>query len=300
MKVAVSKDFGTNRRAILPLVPEPMTVLKKEDFAQVDLLSDPADPNSTKVKFSFKILKGGNGETARDVIQWFTNVERAFAGLNSTNRQLRQMVQQLAAGSAPSGFDHNAQVLAAPARAVLIATAQAAMTTDDGTNAARQNGLNAQLAAVQALTNETVLAQNGGLAIITTALNGMMTVLLPNKTLQRVKRHLRREARKPVDMPVREHLMHIIRIETQEIPCLVWFGESPPVWMGFLPKPFCPHHQGGDHLGMLSQMNIKTVKLSILVACPHTSNPVLNPPLPEGEADSLFASKLQRCSVIGQ
>jgi len=23
---------------------------------------------------------------------------------------------------------------------------------------------------------------------------------------------------------------------------LVWFGASPPVWMGFLPKPFCPHH----------------------------------------------------------
>jgi len=22
---------------------------------------------------------------------------------------------------------------------------------------------------------------------------------------------------------------------------LVWFGKSPPVWMGFLPKPFCPH-----------------------------------------------------------
>jgi len=22
---------------------------------------------------------------------------------------------------------------------------------------------------------------------------------------------------------------------------LVWLGKSPPVWMGFLPKPFCPH-----------------------------------------------------------
>jgi len=22
---------------------------------------------------------------------------------------------------------------------------------------------------------------------------------------------------------------------------MVWFGKSPPVWMGFLPKPFCPH-----------------------------------------------------------
>jgi len=26
---------------------------------------------------------------------------------------------------------------------------------------------------------------------------------------------------------------------------LVWFGESPPVWIGFLPKPFCPHRSVG-------------------------------------------------------
>jgi len=122
MKVSVSKDFGTNRKAILPLVPEPTTVLRKEDLAQVDLISDPTDPNSTKVKIAFKILKGRNGEAARDVIQWFMNVERAFAGLNSNNGQLRyQMIQQFAAGSALSGFDHKVQVLAAPARAALIA-----------------------------------------------------------------------------------------------------------------------------------------------------------------------------------
>jgi len=75
MKVSVSKDFGTNRKPMLPLVPEPTAVLKKEDLVQVDLLIDPTDPNSTKVKFVFKILKGGNGEIARDAIQWFINVE---------------------------------------------------------------------------------------------------------------------------------------------------------------------------------------------------------------------------------
>jgi len=131
-----------------------------------------------------------------------------------------QMIQQFAAGSALSGFNHNVQVLAAPARAALIATAQAAVTADDGTNAARRNGLTAQLAAMQALTNETGLAQNGGLAIITAALNGLMTALLPNKIWQRVERCLRHEARKPVDLSVREHLMHIICIDTQEIPRL--------------------------------------------------------------------------------
>jgi len=68
IKVSASKDFGTNRKPTLPFIPEPTTLVKKEDLAQVDLLSDPADANSMKVKFAFKILKGGNGEVARGVI----------------------------------------------------------------------------------------------------------------------------------------------------------------------------------------------------------------------------------------
>jgi len=74
MKVSVSKVFGTNRKHVLPLVPETTTVNKKEDLAQVDLLSNPADADSTKVKFAFKVLEGGT-ETAREVIQWMQNVD---------------------------------------------------------------------------------------------------------------------------------------------------------------------------------------------------------------------------------
>ena len=75
MKVSVSKDFGNNRKPVLPLVPEPTVLIKKEDLAQVDLFSDPTDVNSTKVKFTFKILKGGHGEVAHEIIQWFMNME---------------------------------------------------------------------------------------------------------------------------------------------------------------------------------------------------------------------------------
>jgi len=221
MKVSVSKDFGTNRKPMLPLVPEPTTVLRKEDFAQVDLLSDPTDANSTKVKFAFKVLKGGNGETACEVIQWFINVEQAFTGLNSNNGQLRyQMLQQFACGSALSGFNHNVLVQATPARPALVATAQAAVNRDDRTNVARRQALDDHLAAMQALTDETVLAQNVGIRIVATALRQSATILLPTKILQRVKRYLRREARKPIYMRVREHLMHILRINSQEIPRL--------------------------------------------------------------------------------
>ena len=102
MKVTVTKDFGTAKKPVLPLVPETTTVNKKEDLAQVDLFSNPADANSTKVKFAFKILEGGT-ETAREVIQWMQNAERAFAGLNSNTGTFRkQMMQQFARGSACS------------------------------------------------------------------------------------------------------------------------------------------------------------------------------------------------------
>jgi len=43
---------------------------------------------------------------------------------------------------------------------------------------------------------------------------------LPNKVLQRVKHHMRREARKPIDMDVKSYHMNITRINSEEIPKL--------------------------------------------------------------------------------
>jgi len=95
MKTSVSKDFGTAKKPVLPLVPETTSVNKEEDLAQVDLLSNPADAGLTKVSFAFKNSEGGT-EMAREVIQWMQNVERVFAGLNSNAGTLRkQMMQQL-------------------------------------------------------------------------------------------------------------------------------------------------------------------------------------------------------------
>ena len=52
-------------------------VAAKADLAQVDLLSDPNDTTSTKVKFAFKIIEGAVNPP-REVLQWRRNVERAF------------------------------------------------------------------------------------------------------------------------------------------------------------------------------------------------------------------------------
>ena len=75
MKVSVPKDFGnSNKKPVLPLVPEPIKGIKKEDLATVNLCSDPSDHGSTQVKFSFKGLDGDHG-TPREILEWRRNVE---------------------------------------------------------------------------------------------------------------------------------------------------------------------------------------------------------------------------------
>jgi len=212
MKITASKDFGSAKKPVLPLVPEPTSVFKKEDLTQVDLFSNPLDVNSTKVKFAFKILEGET-KTPREVIQ-------AFAGLNSNTGTLRmQMMQQFACGSALSGFNSAVLTFAPAVRAQLVATATAAVAAHDGTDNARQDRLVAHRDAMTALTDDTVLGILGsGIGIIDSALQELVGILLPNKILQRVKRYLRREARKPIDMSVKSYMMHVIRINNQEIP----------------------------------------------------------------------------------
>jgi len=103
----------------------------------------------------------------------------------------------------------------------VVASAQAAVNADDGTDVARAQQLANHLAAVQALTDIMVLdLQALGAPVIDAAVQDVVAVLLPTKILKRVKRHLRREAMKPIDMGIRTCLMHVIRIDSQEIALL--------------------------------------------------------------------------------
>jgi len=129
---------------------------------------------------------------------------QAFTGLNSTTGTLhRQLIQPLACGSALSGFNAGIAQLAEPARLQAIATAQAAVKSNDGTDLVQARRLAAHLAAIimQALDNKSVLGVNGIVTVVVTAvLQELAAFLLPNKIPQRVKRCLRREARKPTNM----------------------------------------------------------------------------------------------------
>ena len=58
-------------------------------------------------------------------------------------------------------------------------------------------------------------------------MNKAVKCLLPNKTIQHVNQHLRREAGKPLDMSATQHIMHICRMNTEEIPrCPLAFNDT--------------------------------------------------------------------------
>jgi len=100
------QKLSKQQEAVASIGPRTAMISKKEDLAQVDLFSSPADLNSRKVKFAFKVFEGGN-ETPGEVIHWICNVEQAFTGLNGhTGTLQQQMVQQLAQGSALSAFNN--------------------------------------------------------------------------------------------------------------------------------------------------------------------------------------------------
>ena len=222
MKITASKDFGnsTKNKIVLPLVPEPTEIAKKEDLTQVDLLSDPATDTSTKVRFIFKVIEGAVNPP-REVLAWRRNVERAFIGLNSdTGTAKHQMLQQFCRGTALSTYNNHINKSFLAGKNTDLKTAEKAVADDDGSDAAVLAALEATVTAVEGRNEAYYLASGDGNYLVEEALNHMMTTLLPNKILQRVKRYLRREARKPFDMNVKEYYMHIQRINNEEIPRL--------------------------------------------------------------------------------
>jgi len=224
MKVSIPKDFGnTSKNPILPLVPEQVKSIKKEDLTAVNLCSDPGDHNSTQVKFSFKGLIGDH-EMPRKILEWRRNVDRALIGLNLTTGAIQHnMVKQFMQGSTLSSFISAAGVILVNKKSDAIVHAeQARGNYPAATHAAH---ITADFAALRAAAETTTnncdpldhLNEAYGPEVVKDSLNKVVKNLLPNKTLQGVKQHLRREARKPLDMSVKQCIMHIYRINTEEI-----------------------------------------------------------------------------------
>jgi len=103
MKVSVPKDFGnTSKKPVLPLAPESIKIIKKEDLATAVICSGPLDHAATQVKCTFKTLDG-DSKTPREMLGWRCNVEQTLRGLNLTaSTAQHNMTMQFMWGSALS------------------------------------------------------------------------------------------------------------------------------------------------------------------------------------------------------
>jgi len=189
MKVSVPKEFGnTNKKPVLPLVPEPIKGIKKEDLTTVNLYSDPSDHNSTQVKFSFKGLDGDH-ETPCEILEWSHNVDRALTGLdlNANGLSSYNMCKQFMRGSALSSFIAKAGAILVDKKAEAIVACELARdnyppATDAGHIVADFNALRAALLTANTRDTLDYLIKNYGPDVIKDSLNKVVKNLLPNKT----------------------------------------------------------------------------------------------------------------------
>jgi len=193
MKVSVPKDFGnTSKKPVLPLIPEPVKSIKKDNLTTVNLHSDPGDHNFTQVKFSFKGLIGDH-ETPREILEWHRNVDRALTGPDLTAGLTQcNMAKQFMRGSALSSFVSAAGVILVNKKADAIVHArQARDNYPAATDAAHviADFAALRIAVTTANNREPLdhLTEPCGPGVVKDSLNEVVKNLLPNKTLQRVK-----------------------------------------------------------------------------------------------------------------
>ena len=218
MKIVASKDFGHNKAPLLPLEIEKEVTAKKEDLTSVYLQTEPGNTDAPTVKVTFPILDGSK-ESPREIIVWRATMAKCIIGLNADNglkmdRLIKQFCKGLALSTYKSALAHQIAVV----KAGDIAVARSRVPADDThvDHAART----AELATAENKSANTYLQEPRGSQWVQEAANAILTQLLPHKILQRVKRYLRREARKPADMKVKTYYMNIQRINDEEIPRL--------------------------------------------------------------------------------
>ena len=210
MKVAASvynNHSNQKKQALLPLVPADDSDESAEAITKTYTMdTDPTGGNGAKYKMECRVLTGT--ESLRTMINWKKQWSEVVAGLNLTAyAPAVQISRTLLQGRALTLFN---TAIAQSMEYNYTQALAAAKATDEA------NGNNNAETALEARGHDRYKIFDE----ITECHDRMMEQLLPCKTLQRVKRYLRRECRKPHDMGVREYSQHLARINDQEMPLI--------------------------------------------------------------------------------
>ena len=208
MKVVLPKYSGSsNKPPILSLVDDEETyVLTKANSVAWDLRSVPANADSSTYKQNVRVLQGD--ESIRQILRWRHDVETVFTGLNATTVATRRpLVTRLMRPNPLALFNTKMSELAGDRY-------NAALSQAIANDTARNDGRHTERNQVRQNGREHYLLVDD----LHTALNHVVAELLPQQVLAKVKRALRREIRKPVEMGIRTYYQHLVRINNEEIP----------------------------------------------------------------------------------
>ena len=213
MKVITSNGTGTQKRSdlILPLKEDPeLYRLDKTNSVSWELSSQPGVAGAATYKFQARVLQGD--EDARQMVRWRLDVQKVCVGLHVSTYVTRKPIMEACMRTGPLASFRSAVHVCAKAR--YTEALDAAYVVDAGagdtvaSDAVKANGI-----------DHYVLNQH-----LDVALGLVLTNLLPRKILARVKRHMRRDMRKPMDMKIRSYYQNILRVNNEELPNLPPYG----------------------------------------------------------------------------
>ena len=214
MKIVPTKDIGPKKAPpILPLEDsEEEYLLDKTNSVTFELYTIPGTTTSTKYKYPVRILTGF--ETPRQLIRWRNDLAIVVKGLNLTlpaeiyavhiacmRTGPLAVYQESVEGYKEEAYDEAMKQAKADDAAASSSTATVTTEQDKVRNKGKDGFL------------EVIHLQHAvGVVVVADA--------LPRKALEKAKRALRRDMRKPVDMKVRKYYQSLIRINNEELPNL--------------------------------------------------------------------------------
>ena len=215
MKIAASSGKPSKKvDLILPLVEDEKEAnkLTKSNSVTWEVHTIPNDNNSPTYKLNVRMLEGD--ETARQMITWRSDVVKACVGLNATTLESRRPIMEACMRTRPyTIFTQSLQVQAKEGYDAAMKTALETDQADGNTTASdavRGNGVD----------HYRVVAH------LDRALQVVLQNLLPARVLPKVKRQMRREMRKPLEMKVRAYCQYLVRLNQHDLPNLPPFCQG--------------------------------------------------------------------------
>ena len=219
MKVVATKTFGRNETAPLPLVPIEYKYDTKDSTksSSFKLRTVPAEATSPTYSFTTPVVDGT--QSIRVTMEWMRNIDKVCTGLDITDVEHKHtIVVALLRGAALTAFttktEESRDALWKTQRDAAFAAVVPAVP-----------GLGPPETPLQLLARRTaaldaVVRPARRQEDISEGLKAVVAHVCPYKVLQKQKRIMRRNMRKPADMRIRTYVNHMLRIIREELQLL--------------------------------------------------------------------------------